>query len=265
LNWSLWANGAWDYPANTRGYNFGIVSEIKYPTWTFKLSSVAVPTTANGALMEYIFDKAHSETIEIAHSFTCNKRAAVVKVLLSNTHSKAPAFNDARNAFLQQGDYYLAKVINGSEEGKNYTGTKTSIGFNYEQELANNIGFFSRVGWNDGKYASWAFTEIDRTISGGFLLKGTRWRRPLDNFGIATSINGISRDHRDYLNAGGYGFIIGDGKLNYGNEWIVETFYNTRVSDHFWLSFDYQFVKNPGYNKDRGPVHVFGIRSHFEF
>ena len=77
-------------------------------------------------------------------------------------------------------------------------------------------------------------------------------------------INGISSDHRHFLAAGGYGFIIGDGQLNYGNEIIIETYYNAKLTSFFWLTFDYQFVNNPAYNKVRGPVHVFGIRGHIE-
>jgi high affinity Mn2+ porin len=136
---------------------------------------------------------------------------------------------------------------------------------NIEQELTNEIGFFSRLGWNDGKYATWAFTEIDQTINAGISVKGTKWRRSKDVCGFAVVANGISKDHRSFLKAGGYGFIIGDGNLNYGNESIIETYFNAKLTRYFSLTFDYQFVNNPGYNKDRGPVHVFGIRGHVEF
>jgi len=121
------------------------------------------------------------------------------------------------------------------------------------------------VGWNDGKYATWAFTEIDQTAQLGLSLKGTKWKRQDDVAGIACVINGISSEHQAFLKAGGYGFIIGDGNLNYGHEAILETYYDAKISDAFWLSFDYQFVKNPGYNKDRGgPVNVFALRGHIE-
>jgi high affinity Mn2+ porin len=86
-----------------------------------------------------------------------------------------------------------------------------------------------------------------------------------DVVGIAGVVNGISADHRAFLKAGGYGFIIGDGALNYGHEAVLEAYYNVRLLANFWTTFDYQFVSNPGYNKDRGPVHVFGVRGHVEF
>jgi high affinity Mn2+ porin len=135
---------------------------------------------------------------------------------------------------------------------------------NVEQEITDDIGFFARAGWNDGNDVSWAFTEIDRTISGGFSIKGIEWKRSRDVLGIGAVINGISPDHQTFLEDGGYGFIIGDGKLNYGHEQIIEAYYNAMLSKFFWLTLDYQFVKNPGYNKDRGPVNVFGIRGHIE-
>jgi carbohydrate-selective porin OprB len=136
---------------------------------------------------------------------------------------------------------------------------------NIDQEISNDIGFFARAGWNDGKYASWAFTEIDRTISGGFSIKGNKWKRAEDVLGIGTAINGISEDHQLFLKEGGYGFIIGDGKLNYGHEQILEAYYSAALLKFLWLTLDYQFIKNPGYNKDRGPVNVFGVRAHVEW
>ena len=146
-----------------------------------------------------------------------------------------------------------------------YGGKKFGIGLSVEQELTNEIGLFSRLGWNDGKYATWAFTEIDQSFSLGLSVKGNKWNRPDDVAGIAIVSNGLSAEHRNFLKSGGYGFIIGDGKLNYGHEAILETYYNAKLSKFFWLTADYQFVKNPAYNKDRGSVHVFAIRGHIEF
>lgn len=263
FNWALWANGAWDYPANTRGYTMGAVVELIHPGWELRLSSVAVPRAANGSAMEYDFNNAHSETFELSHKYSIRRRTGHLRVLLTNTHSKAPSYTDGIKAVLSN-NKYLLNVIQGNEENTGTGGKKIGIGLNLDQELTNDIGIFSRVGWNDGKHVSWAFTEIDRTGSLGFSIKGKRWNRPADVWGIASVMNGISSIHRDYLKAGGYGFIIGDGNLNYSNEFILETFYNAHISKYVWVTIDYQFVNNPAYNKDRGPVHVFGIRSHIE-
>jgi len=261
FNWSIWANGAWDYPADTRGYTYGIVAELIKPRWAIRFSSVAVPRIANYHLLEYKVPNAHSETVEFEHNIAINKRNGSVRLIFSNTRSKAPSYDEGINA-LATNDNFLLDVITGDAENTSYGGKKFGLGLNIEQELTNEIGVFSRIGWNDGKYVSWAFTEIDQTFTAGLSVKGHRWNRSEDIFGIALANNGISNGHRNFLSQGGYGFIIGDGKLNYGHETIIESYYNAKIFKFLWFSFDYQLVNNPAYNKDRGPVHVFGLRAH---
>ncbi len=260
LNWSVWADGAWDYPANTQGYTSGVVLEYADPRWEFRLATVAVPKLANYHLMEYN-SRAHSETIELEHKYAINQRRGAILVTLSHTNSQAPSYASGIAAIATR-DTALLNVFTGATEHKEYGGRKTGVFLNLRQEISNDIGAFARLGWNDGKYATWAFTEIDNTTTAGVSINGSRWKRQEDAIGLAFALNGISKPHREFLRAGGYGFIIGDGKLNYGKEFILETYYNAQLTHFFWLSFDYQFVKNPGYNKDRGPVHVFALRGH---
>jgi hypothetical protein len=262
LNWSLMGNGAWDYPANTRGYTFGIVAEWYQNNWTFRISSVAVPAIANAPKMEYRLSKAHSETLEIEKRYNIDRQPGIVRFIVSNSYTRAPSYQQGLSA-IATNNTYLLNVISGEAENNTYGGKKLGLGISTEQAITNDVGIFSRLGWNDGKCATWAYTEIDQTASIGLSWKGTKWHRPADVVGIAGMLNGISKEHRDFLAAGGYGFIIGDGALNYGHEGIIEAYYNTFLFNNFWLTFDYQFVNNPGYNKDRGPVHVFGIRGHF--
>ena len=136
---------------------------------------------------------------------------------------------------------------------------------NVEQELTPNLGLWMRAGWNDGQSESWAFTEIDATAAIGLNVSGTLWSRPKDAAGLAFVVNGISDAHRDYLAAGGLGFIIGDGRLNYRPEQIVETYYNWVPKEWLIVSADFQAVENPAYNHDRGPVAIFAIRAHLAF
>jgi len=144
--------------------------------------------------------------------------------------------------------------------------TKFGFGINVEHNVNENVGLFLRSSWNDGRNETWAFTEIDRALSLGVQLNGNLWKRNNDKLGLAILANGLSNSHRDYLKAGGYGFIIGDGHLNYQPEMITELYYSLKVKNYpIWFSPDYQFIVNPGYNKDRGPVHAFGVRTHVEF
>ncbi len=265
INWSLMSNGAWDYPANTKGYTVGFVGELVQQTWKLRVSTVAVPVIANHSAMEYVLGKAHSESAEFEKSMTVNKRPGVVRLLFSYTGSRAPSYQQGLDA-IQIKDTFLLNVISGNAEGKTYGGNKTGICLSADQEISDNLGIFARAGWNDGKHVSWAFTEIDQTISVGISLKGAQWKRSNDVLGLAAVVNGISADHQAFLKAGGYGFIIGDGYLNYGHEKIIEFSYNAQLFNSFWLTLDYQLVTNPGYNKNRsGPVHVFGVRSHIAF
>jgi high affinity Mn2+ porin len=264
MNWALMSDGAWDYPANTKGYTEGLQLELDVPGWAVRASSVAEPKVANHSAMEYVFGKSQSETMEIERDWSIGKQPGIVRLLLSYTDNRSPSYKAGLTA-IADNDTTLLKVMTGNGEKPNFGGHKGGIFINAEQSLSDYIGAFLRAGWNDGQYASWAFTEIDRTLTGGFSFKGARWGRTGDVAGVAGVMDAISPEHRAFLKAGGYGFIIGDGYLNYGYEEILETYYNAALFTNVWLSADYQFVNHPGYNKDRGPVHVFAIRGHFEF
>jgi len=134
-----------------------------------------------------------------------------------------------------------------------------------EQEVADNVGVFGRWSWNDGRNEIMAFTDIDRSLSGGVSIKGNAWGRKNDTIGIGGAVNGLSPDHRDFIAAGGLGVLIGDGALNYRTERILESYYSYALLDTTWLTFDWQFIANPAYNADRGPVNIFSARLHAEF
>jgi high affinity Mn2+ porin len=133
-----------------------------------------------------------------------------------------------------------------------------------EQEITKDIGVFSRLGWNDGKTESFAFTAIDRIATGGISVTGTRWHRPFDTVATEFTASGISAVHAEYLALGGHDFLIGDGHLEYGPESIWESYYSARVVPNFFASFDLQHVSNPAYNQQRGPVWISSVRLHFE-
>ena len=148
---------------------------------------------------------------------------------------------------------------------RTYT-SRPGVSINLEQQVSETVGVFARAGWTDGNIEPWDFTDADRTISGGVSLNGKPWGRPGDTIGIAGAINGISSIHQAFFNAGGIGILIGDGQLPHpGVEQVFETYYSYALTPASHLSFDYQFINNPAYNTQRGPVNVFGLRLHAQF
>ena len=140
------------------------------------------------------------------------------------------------------------------------------MSLNLEQRITETVGVFARAGWADGNVEPWDFTDIDRTVSGGVSIAGKQWGRPDDAIGIAGVVNGIAPVHEAYLNAGGLGILVGDGQLpNPSAEGIIEAYYSYAISTSMKVTFDYQFIANPAYSTDRGPVSVFGARVHAQF
>jgi high affinity Mn2+ porin len=257
FNWGLMSNGGWDYPANVRGYTYGAVLEYGNPQWKIRVASVLVPTTANGNDMDTNYGQANSNVVEFEKPYALHQRPGVVRALAFYTNAMMGNYNQA---VAQQ------PVNPDITSTRQYGRNKYGFGVNIEQELADDMGLFARVSWNDGNNETWAFTEIDRSVSAGLSINGTHWKRKNDVLGIGTVINGLSQPHRNYLGAGGYGFIIGDGQLNYASEWVTEIFYKGNIfSDAFFLTPNIQIAVNPAYNKDRGPAWVIGVRAHIAF
>jgi len=256
MNWSLMSNGAWDYPANTRGYVLGLYTEFAQPNWTLRFAYTMVTTEANGSVWDGNIGKANSQTLEYERRYTLSGQKGTLRILAFNNNGKMGDYRQAlaRNPVNPNVDTMLT-----------YGKRKYGFGINAEQNINKDFGVFGKASYNDGKTETWFFTEIDQSVSFGGVLKGTSWKRADDELGLAFVANGISSAHRDYLAAGGYGFIIGDGKLNYGTEMIAEMYYKVQAAKFIAISPGYQFIVNPAYNKDRGPVNVFSVRMHVEF
>jgi high affinity Mn2+ porin len=257
MNWALMDNAAWDYPANTRGYVMGAMAELGQPTWALRFAFTMTTTTANGAIWDQRIAHANTQTIEYEKRYQLNGYKGNLRLISFRNNGKMGNYRQAlaKNAINPVVDTNLV-----------YGKHKFGFGINADQYLSKNFGVFAKVSYNDGKTETWAFTEIDRSVSVGAVLKGGGWYRKDDELGLAFVSNGISKPHRDYLAAGGYGFIIGDGKLNYASELIAELYYKLNAyQGKLWLSPGYQFIANPAYNSDRGPVNVLSLRAHVEF
>ncbi len=248
MNWSMMYAGAWDYPADTRGYTIGTLEEIRMPKWSLRAAMVMEPTSANGPTFDTRMGRNRGAALEFERDYAIAGRKGAVRLL---------GFENRENA----GTYREGISLDSSRRN----GTlKYGFGVNLEQALSDDVGVFGRYSWNDGKTETWAFTEIDRSLSGGVSIRGNRWHRAQDTIGAGMVRNQLSGDHRSFLAAGGYGFIIGDGRLNYSPEKVVEVYYAFHVGRGWTVTGDYQHVNNPAYNRDRGPVSVGTIRIHFE-
>ncbi|HXR90087.1 MAG TPA: carbohydrate porin [Steroidobacteraceae bacterium] len=261
MNWSLWNNGAWDFAADTRGYTEGVVVGFVSPQWSVKYGLYEMPVRANQQQLESSIRKARGENLELTYKPGADDNSTVIRALVYRNTARMGIYEDAIAFAAATGT--VPDIVAQDREGRH----KTGFGVNVEQPLADDgeTGVFARAGWNDGKTESFAFTEIDRTLSAGGQLAGGRWKRPEDRVAVAIAVNGLSGAHRQYLADGGVGFLLGDGRLNYGPEEILETFYRAQFGHYVQLSPDVQYIRDPGYNRDRGPVTVWGLRLHVQY
>ena len=258
MGWGVMFNGAWDYPADVRGYTWGWVHELHLRKWSFRYASAAMPNVANGLRFDRRLFVNRGDVVEGEYRYTVKKHPGTIRLLNYENHANAGTYATAiQQAALTGG---VPDIIATRKNGT----LKYGFGVNFEQELTSDIGVFARLGWNDGKTESFAFTAIDRLATGGISITGQRWHRKLDTVATEFTASGLSAVHAEYLAAGGHDFLIGDGRLNYGPECIWESYYSARLFGPMYATFDLQHVSNPAYNQDRGPVWIPSLRLHFE-
>jgi hypothetical protein len=252
MNWSTAQNGAYDYSADTRGYTWGALAEYQDRNWALRFSESLMPVVAHGMSMEWNLSKAHTENVEyeLRRGFL-PKRGGTIRLLGFVNHANMGVYRDAVAAYLSG---QTAKPDITAHPWK--TTAKYGFGVNIEQPLTHNATAYARYGWNDRKTESFAYTEIDSTVSGGVGVSGAQWHRAKDRAGVAFSSNAISRAHQNYLADGGLGFIIGDGALTYGRENILETYYTAHIWRGVFVAPDLQYVRNPAYNLPVGGIEV---------
>ncbi|MFT3774821.1 MAG: carbohydrate porin [Minicystis sp.] len=260
MSWALDNNGAYDYAADTRGYTYGAVVEFQSRKVGWRIGEMLMPKVANGLDLDWHIDRSRGENIELElrHDLL-GGRQGVVRALGYANHAGMGSYREAVDAYLAHRDARPDVTLH-RREGR----IKYGVGLNLEQEILPVLRTFARAGWSAGAYESFAYTEIDDTVALGGDLRGAWWRRPGDKVGLALATNGLSADHRRYLALGGKGFLLGDGKLTYGRENIVETYYNAALYRGVSAALDMQVIQNPGYNRDRGPVVVLSARGHLE-
>jgi high affinity Mn2+ porin len=260
-NWTTDNNGAYDYAADTRGYTVGITADYEDRNWGFRFAEALMPKVANGIDLVWKPWQAHAENFEyeFRHGLI-PKKSGVVRLLAFTNYANMGIYRQAIANF-EAGLTPVPEITNHPW----HTTRKYGFGINIEQNLTHNLTVFTRFGWDDGKTESFAYTEVDQTFAGGLGAKGAWWHRKQDRAGVAFVSNAIKKDHQIYLADGGLGFLLGDGKLNYGRENILETYYTVHVWRGIYLAPGLQHIADPGYNRDRGPVLVPAFRAHVEF
>ncbi|MGA8026287.1 MAG: carbohydrate porin [Bryobacteraceae bacterium] len=258
MSWGTMYNGAWDYPADTRGYTWGWVHEFHTANWSFRYGSAFMPKVANGEQFDRRISRDRGDMWEQERRWTMRKHPGAIRTLEYMNHGDMGNYAEAIAIAKETGA--TPSVVDTRKIGT----LKYGFGINMEQEIAKDVGVFTRLGWNDGRTESFVFTAIDRLASSGVSITGQRWRRSLDTAATALTVAGLSAVHAQYLADGGLDFLIGDGRLRYGPEYVWESYYNAKVYKGFFAGFDLQHVANPAYNEDRGPVWIYSIRLHIE-
>lgn len=259
LNWSLMTHGAYDYAADARGYSWGVAAERHHDDWVLRVGRFLQPRQPNQQALDPRLFRHHGDQVELEHAHTLAGQPGKWRLLVFRNRARMSRFQDALDRAAGTGGVPSIDEVRTREQ------VKRGFGLNLEQAVSADVGGFARASWADGRTETYAFTEIDRSVSGGVLVQGRAWARAADRLGVAVARNGLSRVHRDYLAAGGLGFFIGDGRLNYRPETVFEAFYNLNLTQAAWITLDWQHIRNPAYNADRGPARVVSLRLHTEF
>jgi len=258
MNWALWESASYDFPADLPGYTRGVMVELNRKNWAVRGAVVETPTQPNSDILTY---KGLGTVVEFEGRYNLFEQPGKVRFGVFETQGNTGSYRQALTA--EMADPTLD--INTIMASIRHINPKYGSYANVEQQIVQDVGLFARASWNDGQNEILSFTDIDRSLSAGLSIKGSFWGRANDTVGIGGIINGLSDAHRDFLAAGGLGLLIGDGRLNYRPEQILEAYYAYQVTKNFTVTADYQFIANPSYNADRGPVSIFACRLHGEF
>ncbi|CAN5285720.1 carbohydrate porin [soil metagenome] len=258
MNWAMWSSAAYDFPADLPGFTRGAVVELNRKDWAVRAGLFQVPSQPNSDVLTF---KTGGAVVEFEERHEIFSQPGKLRVGVFGNRGNTANYRDVLGIGAANPGLDINDIVTGERRER----SKYGFYVNAEQQVANDVGIFARASWNDGQNEILSFTDIDRSVSGGLSIKGSYWGRPTDTFALGGAINGLSQAHRDFLAAGGKGLLIGDGRLNYNNERIFETYYALALNKAFLFTADYQLIANPAYNADRGPVSIFSGRLHGEF
>ena len=257
LNWTLVNTGAFDYAADAWAFTYGVAAEWYTGPWTFRAGVFDGPVVPNSTNLDPAFGQ-FQMVGEVERRYEVMDQPGKIAVTGYLTRARMGNFQDAVDLANLSGAAPDLSLV------RTYT-SKLGIAGNIEQQIIPGVGLFARAGYTPGRLEAYAFTDADATLAGGASISGKFWNRPNDTLGIASIRNMISVAHQAYFAAGGYSALIGDGQLPHpGAEKIMEIYYTLPIAT-WMLTFDYQFIDNPAYNRDRGPVSIVATRLHTQF
>jgi high affinity Mn2+ porin len=258
LNWAAVDAGTFDYAADAWGYTVGAAAERYIGSWTFRGGVFDLSNTPNSEVLEHGLHEFQMDA-EIERRYQLFGQTG--RVLITGFDGRA------RMGLLDQA---IARAKAGgtmanTADVRSYRG-RMGVSLDFEQPVTSDLGVFARIGKATGNVESYDFTDIDRSVEVGGSIKGRMWHRPEDTAGVVAIDNGISGEREEYFNLGGVGILCGDGKLPHpGAEQILESYYSVSMFSWAQVSLDYQWVENPCYNADRGPVSIGAVRVHVAF
>ena len=257
LNWSVIEGGAFDYAADSWGYTLGAAAEWTQDWWTLRGGVFRLSAVPNGKVVGFDF-RQNSVILEAEQRHQWQGHPGKVKLLAFVNRGDMASYADA----VRLG---LATLITPDVALVRRFSSRPGFVLNAEQELTSAIGAFARLSSNRGDKETFEFADINQSVSAGLSIQGDAWGRHDDTLGIAAAVNRISGAAQAYFAAGGLGVLVGDGRLNYAPEQLMETYDSWRGSPYTTVTLDYQHVDHPAYNQDRGPVSIYGVRLHAEF
>jgi high affinity Mn2+ porin len=270
MNWAMMGNLTWDYGQDTVGYTTGIALELNQPNWALRYGFFQMPSEKNGFTGDdqYLmwpnrgaygpFLRSWAMMAEFERRFRLHDHPGAIRFLAWLDEANFASYEAATAILVANGPFSDISAARAYRY-------KYGFGLNWEQEVAKSAGVFSRLGWTDGRNETWTFTDVDWLVSLGVSVNGAPWRRPDDTFGLAGMVSGASSANQKFLMAGGLDMLDGDGALTYSPEKALETYYDFKIWRTLHGALDYQFVVDPAFNRDRGPVSIFGARLHWEF
>jgi high affinity Mn2+ porin len=259
LNWSIIDAGSFDYAADAWGYTYGAAVEWYQQWWTLRTGLFTLSKVPNSKVLDSKPFDQYQVDLEVEERHTLFGQPGKLKLLGFLSHGRMGRYSEATALARQTG---MPANIAAVRKAHNRAG----VSLNLEQQLTEGLGVFAKAGWSQGAFEAFEFTDINKTVSLGLSVTGARWGRPDDTVGLAMAVNDASGEAKQFFAAGGLGILVGDGQLVHsGPEYILETYYSVAVFKFVKLSLDYQFVGHPAYNRDRGPVSIFGFRVHGEF